>query len=39
MSRNPNGHPPVINALGTVIILITVSAALAHAVLTRREMR
>jgi spermidine/putrescine transport system permease protein len=39
MSRNPNGHPPVINAVGTVIILITVSAALVHAVLTRREMR
>jgi spermidine/putrescine transport system permease protein len=39
MSRNPNGHPPVINAVGTVIILITVSVALAHAVLTRREMR
>lgn len=39
MSRNPNGHPPVINAVGTVIILITVSAALAHAVFTRREMR
>ncbi len=39
MSRNPNGHPPVINAVGTVIILITVSAALAHAVITRREMR
>ncbi len=39
MSRNPNGHPPVINAVGTVIILITVSAAVLHAVLTRREMR
>lgn len=38
MSRNPNGHPPVINAVGSVIILITVSAALVHAVLTRREM-
>ena len=39
MSRNPNGHPPVINAVGTVIIVITVVAALAHAVLTRREAR
>ena len=39
MSRNPNGHPPVINAVGSVIILITVSAALVHAILTRREMR
>lgn len=39
MSRNPNGHPPVINAVGSVIILITVGAALVHAVLTRREMR
>ncbi|WP_298680110.1 ABC transporter permease [uncultured Lentibacter sp.] len=39
MSRNPHGHPPVINAVGTVIIVITVVAALAHAVLTRREAR
>ena len=39
MSRNPNGHPPVINAVGTVIILITVVAALAHAAVSRREMR
>ncbi|MEL7253256.1 MAG: ABC transporter permease subunit [Pseudomonadota bacterium] len=39
MSRNPNGHPPVINAVGTVIILLTVAAALTHTVLTRREMR
>ena len=39
MSRNPNGHPPVINAVGTVIIVITVVAALTHAVLTRREAR
>lgn len=39
MSRNPNGHPPVINAVGTVIIALTVAAAVAHAMLTRREMR
>jgi spermidine/putrescine transport system permease protein len=39
MSRNPNGHPPVINAVGTVIILITVSVAVVHAMLSRREMR
>ncbi|WP_299966366.1 ABC transporter permease subunit [uncultured Roseobacter sp.] len=39
MSRNPNGHPPVINAVGTVIILLTVAAAVTHSLLTRREMR
>lgn len=39
MSRNPNGHPPVINAVGTIIILVTVSVALTHALLTRRERR
>ncbi|SMH44410.1 ABC transporter permease [Maritimibacter sp. HL-12] len=39
MARNPNGHPPVINAVGTVIILITVAAATLHTVLARREMR
>lgn len=37
MARNPNGHPPVINALGTVIILLTVAATVAHAMLARRE--
>ena len=37
MARNPNGHPPVINALGTVIILLTVAATVAHALLARRE--
>ncbi|GHG84482.1 ABC transporter permease [Pseudodonghicola xiamenensis] len=39
MARNPNGHPPVINAVGTVIILLTVAAALAHTFLSRREGR
>lgn len=39
MSRNPNGHPPVINAVGTVIIVLTIIAASAHAVLSRREAR
>jgi len=39
MARNPNGHPPVINAVGTVIILLTVAAALAHTFLSRREER
>lgn len=39
MSRNPNGHPPVINAVGTIIIALTVFAAVTHAVLTRREAR
>jgi spermidine/putrescine transport system permease protein len=37
MSRNPNGHPPIINAMGTVIILLTVAAAVAHTLLARRE--
>lgn len=37
MARNPNGHPPVINAVGTVIILLTVTAATAHTWLSRRE--
>ena len=37
MARNPNGHPPVINALGTVIILLTVAATVAHALASRRE--
>ena len=39
MSRNPNGHPPVINAVGTIIIGLTVIAACAHALLSRRETR
>ena len=39
MARNPNGHPPVINAVGTVIILVTVLAATAHTILSRREAR
>ena len=37
MARNPNGHPPVINAVGTLIILLTVAAALTHTVVLRRE--
>ncbi len=39
MARNPNGHPPVINAVGTVIILLTVAAAVTHAMLQRKEHR
>ncbi|MCA8884137.1 MAG: ABC transporter permease [Rhodobacteraceae bacterium] len=39
MSRNPNGHPPVINAVGTVIIVLTVAAASLHTFLQRRETR
>lgn len=39
MARNPNGHPPVINAVGTVIILLTVAGALLHTFLSRREQR
>ncbi len=37
MARNPNGHPPVINAVGTVIIVLTVLAATIHAMLQRQE--
>ncbi|MCI4661196.1 MAG: ABC transporter permease [Neomegalonema sp.] len=39
LARNPNGHPPIINAVGAAIILLTVAAALAHTLLQRREMR
>ncbi|MDP2519699.1 ABC transporter permease [Shimia thalassica] len=39
MARNPNGHPPVINSVGTVIILLTVIAAAAHTFLSRREAK
>lgn len=39
MGRNPNGHPPVINAVGTVIILLTVAFAVTHSVVSRRETR
>ncbi len=39
MGRNPNGHPPVINAIGTVIIAVTVLAALAHTFLLSREKK
>ena len=38
MARNPNGHPPVINAVGTIIIVITVFVASVHAFVTRREV-
>ncbi|MEL6768976.1 MAG: ABC transporter permease [Pseudomonadota bacterium] len=37
MARNPNGHPPVINALGTVIIVATIIGATAHTLLSRRR--
>lgn len=37
MGRNPNGHPPVINAVGTVIIMLTIAAAMTHTFLSRRE--
>ena len=39
MARNPNGHPPVINSVGTIIIVLTVVAAVAHTFLSRRESR
>ena len=37
MSRNPNGHPPVINAVGTIIILLTMTFAGLHAWLQKRN--
>ena len=37
MSRNPNGHPPVINAVGTIIILLTMTFAGLHAWLQKRK--
>jgi spermidine/putrescine transport system permease protein len=37
MARNPNGHPPVINAVGTIIIGLTVVGALVHTWLARRD--
>ena len=37
MARNPNGHPPVINAVGTLIIAVTIVAATVHTWLSRRE--
>lgn len=37
MSRNPNGHPPVINAVGTIIILLTMTFAVLHAWLQKRN--
>ncbi len=39
MVRNPNGHPPIINAIGTVIIGITVAAAVLYTFALRREER
>ena len=37
MARNPNGHPPVINAVGTIIIVLTIAGALVHTWLARRD--
>lgn len=39
MARNPNGHPPVINAVGTVIILVTVASAVIYTFFLRRETK
>jgi spermidine/putrescine transport system permease protein len=39
MARNPNGHPPVINAVGTIIILVTAVFAVASALARKREAR
>ena len=37
MVRNPAGHPPLINVVGTVVIFLTIAAAVLHTVLARRE--
>ncbi|MEZ5666529.1 MAG: ABC transporter permease [Alphaproteobacteria bacterium] len=37
MVRNPNGHPPVINAIGAIIVVLTVAAAVTHTLALRRE--
>jgi len=39
MARNPNGHPPVINSVGTAIILLTVGAAMLYTFALRNEER
>ena len=39
MVRNPNGHPPVINAVGAIIILVTIIAATAHTLARRSDER
>ena len=39
MVRNPNGHPPVINALGTIIVVLTVASAVVYTFFLRREQR
>lgn len=39
MSRNPNGHPPVINAVGTAIIILTFVFALLHAFRMKQHHR
>jgi spermidine/putrescine transport system permease protein len=39
MARNPNGHPPLINAVGTVIIALTVAFAVLHAWRRSKELK
>ncbi|WP_310619162.1 ABC transporter permease [Flexibacterium corallicola] len=39
MARNPNGHPPVINAVGTIIIFLTVSFAFLYTFLVKKEAK
>ena len=39
MARNPNGHPPVINAVGALIILLTLVFAVLHAFRMKREQK
>ena len=39
MARNPNGHPPVINSVGTVIIVVTIASAVLYTFFLRRETK
>ena len=37
MVRNPNGHPPVINAVGAIIVILTVVSAIIYTFVLKRE--
>ncbi len=39
MVRNPNGHPPVINAIGAIIVVLTVVSAVVYTFFLRREQK
>lgn len=39
MVRNPVGHPPLINVVGTLVITLTIAGAFLHTFLLKREKR